>query len=318
MKQHIFHITQYHPLSLAARTIRIVMALSVLLFFSCQKRLDLKYDLAPVKQVIIANAYPDILYVNISKSKQPDDFRPIEFLDNCIVTLYEDGIYREQLQFFLKDTLSGLGYYRTATALSPGKSYRIVSQHPELGTAETTEYLPEYPALSKVELLQHADSVQTSSTGRYTFTLQDDGNRKDYYFVAAFYKVLRPVLQEDGDTVYRYDYIYNSPSYAPPVFTNPENYFRSYFTDELLNGKTMTIPCTFPSQYYGEFRESYLIIEIVAVGENYYKWYVSQLPKGIPYLNDGQFQRMNTPNNIVNGFGHFTANSSMYYTFRIH
>mgnify|MGYP001472201140 FL=1 len=73
---------------------------------SCQKELKLKYDTDAIKQVIISNFTPNnYLSVNISKSKTPDDFSSVEFLNNCTVQLYEDGIFKENMLFVLKDTL---------------------------------------------------------------------------------------------------------------------------------------------------------------------------------------------------------------------
>ncbi|MEZ5053777.1 MAG: hypothetical protein R2807_03255 [Chitinophagales bacterium] len=98
---------------------------------SCQKELVFKYDIGETKQVIIANLYPDnLLHVNISKSKQPDDYTSVQYLSNCKVDVYEDNVYKATLPFILKDSLSGFGYYGSNFILEENKTYKIISTHP--------------------------------------------------------------------------------------------------------------------------------------------------------------------------------------------
>lgn len=286
---------------------------SLLIFLSaCQKDLDLKYGVSEIKQVIIANLNPNNnLFVNISKSKQPEDFGAVDFLMDCKVDVYEDGIFKETMPFVLKDTLSGFGYYTSSFILQQNKTYKIISTHPELGTAEATEYLPPNPQLVNFALIQHADSAHPNITGKYIIALQDSAGWKNYYYFAAFYKVLKPTVNSSGDTIYKYDFIWNIPSYTPEI-PNISNYNRSFITDVTFEGQLKTFNFDFPSQYNNIYREILLIIEISNTGKNYYDWNIQQIPLGTDYLNEGQFERINLKSNIINGYGHFTANSSIY------
>jgi hypothetical protein len=293
----------------------IMIAVS-LLIGSCQKNLKIGYDNASIKQVIIANLTPESnLFVNISRSKGPNDYNPVEFLSNCRVDLYEDSIYKETLPFVLRDTLSGLGYYVSTSLLRAGKTYRIVSTHPALGVAEATEYLPYPPRVVNCTLLQHADSLHTTMKGIYTVTLQDSANFKNYYYISTFYRIQRPVVT-DSDTAYVNDHLFNIPSYTPEI-PNPSDFNRLFFTDERFDGQMKTFTIEFPSIYNEVYREIRLNMEVSATGKNFYDWFVQQIPIGQDFLNEGMEERSNLPSNIVNGYGHFTANSSYYTTVRI-
>lgn len=282
------------------------------LLSACQKDLDLKYGVSDIKQVIIANLYPDNnLYVNISKSKQPEDFGAVDFLTDCKVDVYEDGIFKETIPFILKDTLSGFGYYTSSFKLQQNKTYKIVSAHPELGIAEATEYLPPHPHLINFALIQHADSAHPNLPGKYIIALQDSAGWKNYYYFAAYYKVLKPTVNNSGDTIYKYDFIWNIPSYTPEI-PNLSNYNRSFITDANFDGQLKTFNFDFPSQYNTIYKEILLIIEISNTGKNYYDWNIQQIPLGTDYLNEGQYERINLRSNIINGYGHFTANNSKY------
>src|SRR6218665_193453 len=92
-----------HSISFFKKITRKLIAYCLLLipfFISCQKDLVLKTGISEPKQVIIANLYPNSrLEVNISQSKHPDDFGAIDFLPDCKVDLYEDGVFKETLAF---------------------------------------------------------------------------------------------------------------------------------------------------------------------------------------------------------------------------
>jgi hypothetical protein len=279
---------------------------------SCQKTLKINYGATTTKQVIIANLRPDeFLEVNISKSKSPNDFSPVEFQSDCQVNLYENDVFIETLPFILRDTLSGLGYYTSTQKLLPNKTYRIVSKSPTLETAEATEYLPALPS-ALVFLMQHADSNHTNITGRYGMLLQDSAGFKNYYFVRAFYKILKPVTDSVGNITYKYDYLNIIPSYSVEI-PNPAGYPLSFFTDETFDGQTKSATFDFSSMYDDIYKEITLLIEVSNTGKNFYDWNTLQINYGIDYLNDGQLERTNLKSNIINGYGHFTANSSVYF-----
>lgn len=282
------------------------------LFISCQKDLKLKYDIGETKQVIIANLYPNShLEVNISKSKNPNDFSSLDFLSDCKVDVYEDGIFKETLPYILRDTSSGLGYYTSTFLLQQNKTYKIISSHNQLGTAEATEYLPPNPKLVNFALLQHADSAHPNIPGEYIIVFEDSAGIKNYYYLSTFYRILRPTVNQSGDTVYKYDYLFNIPSFTPEI-PNLSNYNRSFTTDDNFDGQTKSFTIGFPSQYNNIYKEILLIIELSSTGKNYYDWNVQQIPIVTDYLNEGQLERVNLKSNIINGYGHFTANSSSY------
>lgn len=293
-----------------------VLFLVTFLLISCQKKLELKYGIGDIKQVVIANLYPgNKLQVNISKSKQPDDYTSIEFLSDCKVDVYENEVYMETLPFILKDTLSGLGAYVSSFNLKTNTIYKIISTHPALESVEASEYIPEIPTV-EVSLLQHADSLILSKTGKYLVAIDDSANWKNYYFVAGFYRILKPVINTNGDTIYKYDYLYNIPSYTPEI-PNPTNYNRLFTDDVSFDGQLKTFQFEFPSFYNSIYKEIDFIVEVANVGYNFYNWNVQQLKFETDYFNEGQAERTNLTGNIINGYGHFTANSSYFKSFKI-
>lgn len=284
---------------------------------SCQKEIKFTSGYAPIKQVINSNFSPESnLYVNISKSKNPTDYTSIEFLNNCKVDLYENGIFIETMPYVLNDTLSGLGWYISHYQLKQGKTYKVVSTHPELGIATAEEYLPKRPHFT-VNVLQHADSVNTSKDGIFTITFSDSSMFKDYYYVSAYYRVLKLVVNPTtGDTTYKTDFPYN-PAVTSPDAPNPINYYRNLFTDENFDGQTKTMRFTFKSMYNVNYKKIELVIDFTALGFNAYDWTQQQLRPAYNNLNEGPEEPVNFTSNIVNGYGHFSAYSSSYVVKRI-
>jgi hypothetical protein len=295
----------------------IAIGLTLVNSVSCQKELKLKYDTNAIKQVIISNFTPNnYLSVNISKSKTPDDFNSVEFLNNCSVQLFEDGIFKENMLFVLKDTLSGLGSYKSSFKLKANKTYKIISIHPTLGTTSAEEYLPSIPNSLVVTLLDHADTSQPTKTGKYNITFQDETSIQNYYTIAAYYKVLTPVIDSFGDTSYKTNFIYNIPSYTPEI-PNTINYGRSFFPDITFNGQLKSYIFSFLSTYNNFYKEISLVVEFANVGPSYFEWYYQQLPKNDQTFNDGQNERINLSTNVINGYGHFSGFSVLSRTIRI-
>jgi len=232
------------------------------------------------------------------------------------VDLYEDGVFKEILPFILKDTLSGLGYYTSTFKLVSNKTYKIVSKHSSLPVAEASEYLPPPTRIVNFALLQHADSAYPSMQGQYVIAFQDSTIQQNYYFLSTYYKVLRPVVDDLGDTTYKSDYINNIPSYTPDI-PNNNNYNRLFTSDVTFDGQLKTWSVTFPSQYNNTFKEIILIVELSNIGKNFYDWTIQHLKPGTDYLNQGQLERINPESNIINGFGHFSSFSSSYITIQL-
>ncbi len=287
------------------------------LLIACQKEIKFKSGYAPISQVINSYFSPNKkLSVNISKSKHPSDLSPVEFLSNCQVDLYEDGIFKETLLFYLKDTLSGLGSYLSSFNLSANKTYKIISTHPELGIAEAEEFLPSSKPFT-VELLQHADTAITSKTGNFKITFDDSLGIHDYYYLYIYYKFSREIIDTVvNDTTIKIEYNLNALATSTEIF-NPSNHNRVFFSDENFDGQTKTFFFNFPSSYDKKYKTIDLIFDLSHVGYNFYEWNIQQLKPKQSNLNEGEEEPYNLRTNVKNGYGHFSGFASKYFTIKI-
>lgn len=291
----------------------ILLAFSII---SCQKEIKFTSSYAPVKQVINCNFTPyNSLNVNISKSKTPNDFNSVEFLNDCKVDLYENNVFVETMRYKLKDTLSGLGWYVSTYKLKPAKSYKIISEHPTLGIASAEEFLPSRP-LFTANLLQHADSINPTRSGKFSITFTDSSQFKNYYFIGVYYKILKPIVDTLGDTTYKVDYNFNIVSVSNDA-PNPANFNRTFFTDDNFDGQTKTIIFDFNSLYNTTYKSIEMIIEFSDIGYNFYSWTTQQIKPPSNNLNEGADEPFNLVSNIKNGYGHFSSFSSSYVTFKL-
>lgn len=293
-------------------------------FTACQKKINFKYDNKAIKQVLVVNFTPNnYLYLSISKSKLPNDFNPVEFLNNCKVDLYENNIFIETLHYTLKDTLSGLGFYTSSFVLKENKTYKVISFNEQLGTASAEEYLPPFPNSAQINLLQHADTAHPNVKGKYSLTFQDSANAKNYYTIAVYYKAIKTVTDSTGNTTDKTDYLFNVPSYTAEI-PNPTNYAKSFFNDANFDGQLKNYVFDFSSEYdnyfstlFSLYKEIYIIFEFANVGPSFYSWNVQQLPVSDKSFNNGQNERVNISSNINNGYGHFSGLSAVYKTIKI-
>lgn len=295
----------------------IIAGLLIVFFSSCEQPLYLKFDNSNIKQVI--NSYfteDDFLRVNISKSKQPNDFAPIEFLQDCQVDLYEDDVFRETLPFLLKDTLSGLGYYTSTFKLTANKTYKIISSHADLPTAEASEFLPARIEASHFLLLQHGDAIHPNLQCKYSISIADSAAQQNFYFISTYYKFDVPILNTDGDTTYKTVYNWKLQDYNINLpFKSNRN--PALFSDSTFNGQARTFDVAFQSQYNDSYKEIILVIELSNTGKNYYEWTSQHQGVKTDYLNEGQLERVNPTSNIINGFGHFSAFNNTYISIKI-
>ena len=290
--------------------------LLVISIVSCQKEIKFTSSYAPIKQVINCNFTPEnILSVNISKSKTPNDFNPVDFLDNCKVDLYENNVFIETLRYKIKDSLSGLGWYISTYKLKQAKSYKIISEHPTLGIAFAEEYLPSRPKFT-ANLLQHADSINPTRSGKFSITFSDSSQFKNYYFIGVYYKILKPIVDSLGDTTYKIENNFNIVSVSDDA-PNPANFNRTFFTDYNFEGQTKTMIFDFNSLYNTTYKSIDMIIEFSNIGYNFYSWTTQQIKPPSNNLNEGADEPFNLVSNIKNGYGHFSSFSSSYVTFKL-
>jgi hypothetical protein len=288
-----------------------------LTLFSCQKEIKFTSSYAPIKQVINSNFVPDRkLSVNISRSKIPSDISSVDFLSDCLVDLFEDGVFKETMQFVLKDTLSGLGSYVSTFNLKQNKTYKIISTHPTLGIAEAEEFLPTKPAFT-IQLLQHADTTTLTKTGKFSITFNDSLAQKNYYFIAIFYRYTLAIVDTiTNDTTYKTENNFNIVPVSTEIY-NPSNFNRVLFTDANFDGQTKSFYFDFPSRYDKKYKTIELWFEFSNVGFNYYEWTIQQLKPKENNLNEGEEEPYNLISNIKNGYGHFSAFSSIFYKIKL-
>lgn len=285
----------------------------LILFCACEKELKVDYDALPPRQVLICNFYAGGTFqVSLSASKVPDDYNPVNFLENATVDLYEDGVFIETLPYSYSDSSTGYGFYLSAYKAVPGKTYSVKTSDAEgLPGVSATEYLPLTLPLTSFWLEQYPDDADPNRKGIVTFEIPDEAALGDQYYASVFYRVIRPRVR-DGDTTWVEDYVFNESPLSAPAYPNASGFPRLYFTDSRFNGQQGSFRLEFPGLVNDYYRSITFIFELSHIGRNYYDYYGANVPRNAHNINDGGSEPVPELSNIENGYGHFSGQNSSY------
>ena len=261
---------------------------ALLVLQSCEKVINLDIEESD-KKIVVNSVVSDgeEITINLTKSKSIIDDNEIEYIDNAVIILTEDG------NVISSHTYNGNGNYVFNKNAEIGKTYKIKVNAENLKevSAETNLLVP-----NNFEI---TDTFTTNYDGEnYLAMIIRIENTVDnsYYFIEAF--------NENGDNVYLDSYDIKSE----------KDIWGDYllFNNQIPGGGNIDFQF-YISKYiydYGDGGQSYGYIYLVLhrVSEAYYKYYLSSNMQkqlgGNPFSEPVQIY-----NNIENGFGLFGSES---------
>ncbi len=312
----------------------IVLFILAVNIFSCREPIDI--DVPDTQKKIVLNGFinPDsIITVNLSESigilEKDDD---IKFLNNALVKIYENDVFKETLQY---DTN---GYYRGTVYPQIGKTYKITAENPPLDAVYAeTEILP-IPEISNITSEPEFDiTTQTwynQETGepfdttfyklssiKIDVTLKDPPNISNYYLLTFSANLAQ--------------YGYYPPDYNPvfigykmtsldynAINLNWENYYFSndlvgyVINDNLFDGNNFTVNADIwiGSGGYNGYSEGdntldKIYVNLLSITEDFYR-YVISYSKYEDIEGNPLAEPVNIFSDIHNGFGLFTGYST--------
>ena len=302
--------------------------------FSCREPIDITVPDTQKKIVLNGLINPDsTVKLNLSKSisiLEKDD--KITFLENADVKLYEDDIFKENLQYDIN------GYYRGTVYPQIGKTYKITAEYSPLDAVDAETEILSAPIISDInaepifysEIQTWYDSetgepfdttINTLSQVKINITLSDPPNQTNYYLL-TFSANLAQYTQYPPD----YEPIFigykMTNLYYDANNLNWENHFYTrdlmgyVFCDNLFDGQNYSINASvYPDGYYssgyteGDNALDRIYVNLHAVTEDFYQYVISyskyQETEGNPLA-----EPVNIRSNVNNGFGFFSGYST--------
>lgn len=209
---------------------------------ACEK--DFNYNNTYQSSTAIVNcrfSAGQILKVSFTKDMHIDSSL-IHAISDADIFLYEDGIYKERLNYVPHPTLVDFGYYQSTLIAQQGHAYSIKMDHPIYGHIEATDTIP---ALYEVNSLTYSSILNPDSTllQKANFIVQDnpiEANNYTFYIIDSFaQKVI-----SGADTIES-----RNSSFTSITKLQGAKYLRylnnPYITDETFNGIDKNITLSF-------------------------------------------------------------------------
>ena len=284
-----------------------------ILFLSCEKTLEINPGNIDRKLSIICNQYFDnMISVNVSVSDIIFSDQPILFPEDAEVDLFEDGVFVERLVYKPKNDSINFGNYYGNTKLAQGKTYTLKAYQKDFGYIEATDIMPLRAEVSAVINKKFPLVEGETFKSQYSYTIQDDPNEKNYYFVQVHYNYLLPGTVDTltGDTSY-YWQGYGASEISSSVSGINLGY-RVLFSDETFNGQAKKLTVSDRSPNGARAKEINSWVEVAAISEVFYLYTKSAFE-----LQNSIDEPFALFSNVKNGYGHFMCFNSEFHYIKI-
>jgi hypothetical protein len=219
----------------------IIMAASLVSCFD-----DLEIDVKPETERIVVNGLInnlDTLSVTVTKSFPPGDDVVVDELENAVVSVYEDDIFRENL-VYTKSENDPVGVFKSDFIPDIGHEYKVIVNDDTMGQADAVTYLPVPVKISGyfAQLTDWgSDGWNKPRRYRFSFTLNDP-DEKNYYFLRIFMNIYKKETGIDTTKVFTR---MNGEVLSSSMPEQTSYIFGGLlFTDEAFNGTAHTITGT--------------------------------------------------------------------------
>lgn len=295
------------------RIIYIIMAI-IPLAMACEKIIDI--DIPETERKIVLNGLinPDSLVeVNISRSMSVLDDNKFVFLENAIVSLYENDSKKGDLKYM------GSGNYKLPDFYpSSGFSYRLEVESSGLKSVSAlTELLPPVP-ISEIDTSSIEDSWGNNSL-KLSFSLQDPPE-ENYYAISL--NVTHRVFDyekfelTDSMTTYRlyFEFLTTGQGGVQDLLVedNAIVYFNEkvFMADHLFNGKEFNMDLSVGKYFFMEVDTVWIDVNVDHVSKPYYLYAASIIKYNRTYGNPFS-EPVSVYTNVENGLGIFTGYSTV-------
>ncbi len=303
---------------------------------SCVKEIDISMPDSQKSMVLNGFIQPDsAITVNISRSMGALEDGDVPFLENVEVSLYENNILIETLQY------SQNGNYTSDKTIKENATYKIEAESQNLKNIITDCRIPDKPVIisvdttkeTKIEVYEnYYNDVSYNDTNYVTIVnfdikIDDPSGKENYYFLAI--SQVEEVYDYDN-----WDYQTNKPEflgyqdvytyYNGSDFIFKENYFTlngikgQIFTDDIFNGKEFNITVNITNYQdlkdeENHFEEKYKIA-LLSINKELYQ-YIRSYNKNAETGDNPFAQPVQVFSNIENGMGIFAGYNPVFYEF---
>ncbi|WP_160714955.1 DUF4249 domain-containing protein [Chitinophaga solisilvae] len=258
----------------------------------CTKKIDVNFPDQTSKPVLNLLMVKDsLMEARVTLSGYMNKSNDFPAVENAVVKLYEDGIFREEMTRLTKDEKV---VYISTVKVRTGVTYRVTAAIPGYPEAEGSDVVPE-PANAGEIKLKLIPTNGFYPKANITVELHDRAGEKNYYRIRLLnaYKF----DSNEGPREYRYAFKFTSGDPRDVIFGTKDRY--EFFTDDAyFDGQRAKF--IFVSGATGDFRR--VMVEVTTLTYNSYNYLFSAF-MAHEKNDDPLAEKVIVFNNIVHGLG---------------
>lgn len=308
-------------------TVKVYLALILVLLFGCTKELDIDYPAKDSKMVLNAVIYEgEPIRVNITHTLLYDNAKAFEAVPDAKVNLYKNNEFIEELVYTDK------GFFIGNHKPTKGSTYELKVEHDVYTNVSAKTTIPNELAINIIKYTVDTTDIFNPKI-HIEVQFNDDESTKDFYRIHAWHSVQN----------YNYDYSYDDNGYTEiktigdttkqniPIVTenalfkavlntftdgNYAYYNSEPFSDEEFNGTSVNFDFTL-SDFNDQFRYDAVDDTIHLDFFNYSKEYVEYITDYMNQSNSDDFfsEPVFMYSNVEGGVGIFASATKQNFTF---
>lgn len=287
-----------------------ILLLCIASLVSCEKDFVIKDQALSARMVVnslFSNSGKMNVYVTSSYSASGSN--PIKALDDAIVEVYEDNVFKEQLKFVNSDSVGTFGKFQTTFNPVKGKKYSLKVIQSQFGQANATDEQVIPVQITGNYVAYYPSDSTDNANARVKVVIHDNIDKENFYKISFWTN--EQYIQEitsQGDTITVSRTAYYTPSPTIYLTDTTREWGRNLlFSDNNFNGQNKELEFELPAVKSKEkLLSSKLWIEVVTASKTYYNYYKTlELYRQTNNANSSEPSYVYS--NINNGYGIFAS-----------
>jgi hypothetical protein len=260
---------------------------------SCEKTVNIPLPDEANKLVLNLLMNKDsIMMARVSLSGRLNDYQPPSQMHNAVVSLYENGTFKETLLPYM---YSNNIYYRSKTLPQAGATYKVTAAVPGYTEVSGTDQIPDTVEIDELRMtIAQLNSQQANAT--ISLQWHDDPAVQNYYRVRIYY-VNEWVDANGNGGRQKIEQYFEVEEPSLSIFGDRAR-AEFYTTDALFNGRSPRF--IFRANTGSNIKR--MIVEISSLTYNSYN-YLNSAFMAREKNDDGLSEKVIVFNNIENGLG---------------
>jgi hypothetical protein len=277
---------------------------------SCEKDFVIQ-DQALRARMVVNSMFSNTgkMNVYVTSSYAASGSNPIKALDDAIVEVYEDNVFKEQLKFVNSDSVGTFGKFQTTFNPVKGKKYSIKVTQSQFGQADATDEQVIPVQITGNYVTYYPSDSTDNANARVKVAIHDNADKENFYKISFWInEQYIEGITTQGDTIIVSCNAYYTPTPITYLTDTTREWGQNlFFSDNNFNGQDKELEFELPAvRSKDKLLSSKLWIEVVTASKTYYNYYKTlELYRQTNNANSSEPSYVYS--NINNGYGIFAS-----------